>query len=272
MSDAENKITIEFKLEGAVRDAGLVRFADFATFVDGTLATLKALEREATQARHARIEYRITNLEIGSALLALEAIDVQEYRATEEFVATRLAEGLATVRDGLGDFAAFDAGVRASFVKMLSPLRRGVRSITANVGETRITITGHPGEKLLEFVEVGDESVAVGSFSGSVDALNVHGDHFFYLYPPAGPTKIKCVFDPAMLDDVRGVVKRYTTVYGLVEFVDPNPFPHRIIVDRLEPHPDPAELPTLSSLWGAFPHLTGGLDAAEFVQRGRDAQ
>jgi hypothetical protein len=270
MSEPENKIAIAFKLEGSSRDDGLVRFADFATFIEGTLAALRALERARTNQRHARIEYRITQLEVSSASLTIEAVDTPELRDTEQVVATRFAQGLAAVRDGLGDIAAFEPQVREALTRMLAPLKRGVRSITASFGETEIAIVGRT-DGLLTFGETTEESAAVASFSGSVDALNVHGDHFFYLYPAAGPTRIKCVFDASMLGKVRDAVKRYTTVRGLVEYAEPSPFPQRIIVEDLDPHPDPSTLPTMKSLWGKYPNLTRGLDAVAFIEQMRDA-
>jgi len=270
MSEPGRRIVIAFKLEGSSRDDGLVRFADFAAFIEGTLATLRAIERAETNQRHAKIEYRITQLEVSSAALAIEAVDTPQLRDTEHVVATRFAQGLAAVRDGLGEMAAFEPPVRDALARMLAPLRRGVRSITTNFGETEIAIVGRT-DGLLTLVEFKEETAAVGSFSGSVDALNVHGDHFFYLYPAAGPTRIKCVFDAAMLGKVRDAVKRYTTVTGLIEYAEPSPFPQRIIVEDLESHPDPDTLPSMKSLWGKYPNLTRGLDAVAFIEQMRNA-
>lgn len=270
MSEPETRTVIGFKLEGAPRDGGLVRFADFATFIEGALATLRALERAETKQHHAKIEYRITQLEIGSAALAIEAIHTPELSATGHVVATRLAQGLAAVRDGLGDVTALEPQVREAMTKMLAPLKRGVRSITTRFGETEVAIIGRSDTRLT-LITHADESAAVGSFSGSVDALNVHGDHFFYLYPIAGPSRIKCVFDAAMLGKVRDAVKRFTTVTGLVEYAELSPFPQRIIVEDLEPHPEPSQLPTMQSLWGKYPDLTRGLDAVEFIEQVRNA-
>jgi len=270
MAEPESKIPISFKLEGSPRDQGLVRFSDFATFVEGTLATLRALEREATNAAQAQIEYRVTQLEISSAAFALEAIDDPTTRETEKIIAARLVEGLAAVRDGLVGIAAFDPSVRNGLSKMLSPLRRGVQSVSALIGDTPVTLVGRAAAKI-RLAEVFEESAAVGSFSGSVDALNVHGDHFFYLYPPVGPTKIKCVFSPDLLDEVKSSIKRYVTIFGLIEYAEPSAFPVRIVVDRLVAHPPAVQLPSLSSLWGISPSA-GGPDEVIFVRHLRDAE
>jgi hypothetical protein len=271
MPEPADNVSIAFKLEGAAADNGLVRFSDFATFVAGALSALRSLEREMTNARTATIEYRITELEVGSASLTLEPIAAPDHPGLDQRVVERFAEGMAAVRDGLADLAPFGPAVRDAFGTMMSPLRRGVRSIAAVVGDTTISVVRSPAGAVT-VTTPSEESAAVGSFSGSVDALNVHGDHFFYLYPPAGPTRVKCVYAPALLESVRNAVKRYTTVHGLVEYAEPSSFPTRIIVDRIEAHPDERDLPTLADLWGSRPDLTGGLDEVDFVRRLRDVE
>lgn len=262
---------IAFKLEGAASDEGLVRFSDFAAFIDGALTTLRALERAETGSRHSRIEYRVTQLEIGSAVLALEPIETPELREIERRIVGRLVEGLSAVRDGLADITTFEPSVREGLNQMLAPLRDGLRSVTATVGDATIEIEGRR-DRVFERAQVDEEIAAVGWFSGSVDALNVHGDHYFYLYPPAGPTRIKCIFNPALLDQVKSAVKQYTTVYGLVEYTESSPFPTRIVVDRLEAHPDEGDLPTLTQLWGTAPNLTGDIDEVTYMRLLRDAE
>lgn len=270
MEEEERTTRIEFKLEGASRDEGLVRFSDFAAFVEGALATLRALERAETKSRRARIDYRITQLEVGSAVLAIEAVGGIELRQTEQRVALRFAQGLAAVRSGLDELAGIDPAVRDAMSRMLAPLGRGVKSINANVAGVTLSLTGKV-PSLLPAVGAGAESAAMGSFTGSIDALNVHDEPFFYLYPAAGPSRIKCVFDVAKLEKVREAVKRFTTVSGLIEFSDASPFPQRIIVEDVVALPDAASLPDMKSLWGKYPELTRGLDAVAFVDSLRDA-
>lgn len=271
MDEIVSQPEIAFSLDGSPSDEGLVRFADFATFVDGALATLRAIERAKTNSRQVKIDYRIIKLEVGSAALSIQAIDVPELRAIELHVAARLAEGLAAIRDGIPERAKLEPAVQDGLKKMLAPLRRGVRAIVANIGDVSIAISGEPDE-FLKLAGLDDETAAVGSFSGSIDALNVHGDYFFYLYPPIGPYRIKCVFANALLDDARASVKRYANVHGLIEYIAPSPFPTRIIVDSLSALPPEAEVPTLSKLWGISPNLTGDMDEIEFVRRLRDAE
>jgi hypothetical protein len=116
------------------------------------------------------------------------------------------------------------------------------------------------------------ETFSTGSYSGFVDALNVHKEPVFYLYPTIGP-RVACQFDPQwLLDQVRGAIRRYTTVYGLLEYAEGSPFPDRLVVDRIEVNPPVSELPTLASLHGIAPQLAGGVDSVTYVRRLRDAE
>jgi hypothetical protein len=269
MAEHDQTNAISFRLEGASRDEGLVRFADFAVFIEGTLLTLKAIERGATSKKQARVEYRVTQLEVGSAVLAIEPVTNAENHHLGAIVTTRFAQALSAVRDGVADAAGLEPAVRDAMKKMLAPLNRGVRSITANFGGTQISIAGR-ADDALAITKPEYQTSAVGSFSGSIDALNVHGDHFFYLYPVVGPTRVKCVFDSSLLGKVRDAVKCMTTVKGLVEYDDGNPFPQRIFVEEIQTHPAVAELPTMRSLWGKYPSLTGDVDPIAYLEEIRD--
>ena len=73
------------------------------------------------------------------------------------------------------------------------------------------------------------------------------------------------------MDDVRTALKKYVTVHGLMGYRIGNPFPISITVERFEINPPEQELPTLASLRGLAPDLTGGLSSEEYIRQLRDA-
>jgi hypothetical protein len=73
-----------------------------------------------------------------------------------------------------------------------------------------------------------------------------------------------------MLDEVRRALRRYVTVYGLTEYIKGMPYPYRIVVERLELHPD-VRPPSVRELIGIAPELTGGLPAETYIRSLRDA-
>jgi hypothetical protein len=258
---------IVFRLDGSRKDNGLVLAQDFVTFLENALGVLRRLERRQTgETRRTFVSYRIVDLEIGSALVELEAeapeaVDVG-------FVFSRFAEAVVAYRDG--NLASFDFDPRTaeSFENMMAPLNRSVRAIHVGVGGLDIEVVADEGRSLRLTREV--ENATVGSISGFVDAVNVHSEPVFYLYPTVGP-RVKCKFDRGILNDVRASLKRYTTAFGLLGYVEGNPYPVDIIVERVEVNPPAENLPTLRSMWGIAPELTGGLDSVSFVRQMRDA-
>lgn len=214
--------------------------------------------------------YKIVDLEIGSAVISLEAEAEAGSEVDAADVVGRFAEGVMAYRDGTLPMSRFDRETQQAFGQMLAPLRRSLRSFAMVVDEVEVVLASHELRPLQLRPE--SETAAVGSFSGFVDALNVHSDSVFYLYPTQGPTKISCTFDRGILEEVRSAIKRYTTVFGLLEYTEGSPFPSRIVVSRLEVNPPSNELPTLRSLVGIAPNLTRGVDAVTFVRRQRDAE
>lgn len=115
-------------------------------------------------------------------------------------------------------------------------------------------------------------SAAIGEETGFLDALNVHDELIFYLYPSGFSERVACYFTSELLDVVRPAVKHYVTVRGRMMYLPDSLFPSRVDVNALDIHAPPDKLPTLTSLIGAAPDLIGGLDSVTFVRRLRDAE
>lgn len=263
--------TLTFTLQGSSKDEGLVSARDFTTFLDGVIGALQAIERGVTRQRRSVLDYRITQLEIGSAIIAFEPIAETESNGLRETVTTRFAEGFAAVRDGIADRSSLEPGALRGFSKMLAPLKRSVRQITAAIDGVEIVV--YAGGNGAGFqLQSPVEGASVGSYAGFLDALNVHRTEVFYLYPPVGPNRVACEFEDRLIDEVRNSLRRYVTVHGLIEYTRASAFPVRIVVDRIEANPDPGAGTRISELWGIAPNLTNGVDSVSFVRSIRDAE
>jgi hypothetical protein len=263
--------TLLFTLKGPPEDEGLVRAGDFMTFLEGVIGALRAIERGATRQKRAMLEYRITQLEIGSATIGFEPVVEGDAETLPAFVVTRFAQAFAAVRDGVADRASFDAGAFEALNKMVAPLKRGVRSITAQIDGTEISL--HAGTNGKGFrLDAPVEGASLGSYAGFLDALNVHRTEVFYLYPPVGPSRVPCEFNMSLIDEVRDSLRQYVTVHGLIEYTKQSAFPARIVVDRIEINPLSKEAVRISDLWGIAPNLAGGVDSVSFVRSLRDAE
>jgi hypothetical protein len=260
----EDTVVLSIRLEGRAQDEGLVRANDFALFLTRTLALLRRLEGGAPE-----IIYRIVELEIGSAAVALRA-DAPAPSSDPRRIVGKFVEGFAALRDGRLKQLPFDSDTKEAFLELSAPLRRSLRLIHVGTADTNVDIMSRDVHEPISLAPQ-DERHSVGRYSGFVDAINVHGDPVFYLYPSSGDPKIRCRFDRSLIDDARAALKRYTTVYGLLQYGEGSVHPARIDVDRLVVNRDARDLPTLRSLYGKYAGLTDGLSSVEYVRHLRDA-
>lgn len=268
MASDPQSVRLSFRLEGSKADDGLVRVQDFVRFLEKSIEALRHLERAEIQAN--RLVYRITSLTTGSAAVEIEASGLQVPEGLPRRVVSRFVESALAVQVGGLEFASLEPELQETLSELVAPLRRNLRraqivsdGAVADLSREQLAGQLRPASIV---------AAAVGSVSGFIDAVNVHEDSVFYLYPTSGATRIACAFDRTqLLDTVRQALKRYTRVFGLQEFTLGSPFPQRIAVDRVEINPREDELPTLASLWGTAPRLTGGVDSVTYVRRQRDA-
>lgn len=93
-------------------------------------------------------------------------------------------------------------------------------------------------------------SPAMGSVSGKVEQLGVHGKFTFVLFPPVPGSEITCTFQPKDFDQVASSVKHQVTVYGTLHYGLGQSFPVLADVDHIEQEPDDDELPSLLDMEG----------------------
>lgn len=256
---------LKFKLKGSSQDGELVRAEDFAAWINGVLSCLEELGRGL----RAEPVLTITGLSIGSAILELDIASnddgVSATTLRSEFVA-----GFDYLRSGRLGEAGFAPETRRAFESLLKPMRRQLRNAELQADGTRLALSA-ADLPLLGQRQLGG-SAQLGKIAGFVDAINVHNTPVFYLYPTTGPKRVKCTFDLQHLADVRDSLKRYATVYGLLEYVEGSAFAESIAVESVRPSPPEDELPTLASLWGTAPKLGGDSDSVVVVRRLRDAE
>ena len=157
-----------------------------------------------------------------------------------------------------------------SFGDLVAPLRTNLAEINVRTADEEFTLTRVVEERYGTYLERGTASE--GRATGYVDAVNVHDELVFYLYPTLLPGRIACHFGREMLDVVRRSIKKYVTVEGLLLYEGGRLAPKRVDAHRIVVHPAPDSLPTLRSLLGLAPDLTDGLDSVTYVKRIRDAQ
>jgi hypothetical protein len=257
---------LRFTLKAEGDDDAAVDASDFSAFLSSLLTCLKALETETNA--QAPVEYKVVDLEIGSAAIELRPVSTGDLDKSASEVARSFSSGFSALQRDEIRRAPFSRGTKEKFLALTKPLRRTTRAIEFKGIDEDIVLSRRVPVRDLPATKT--EAVARGSLKGNIDALNVHSRPVFYIYPRSGPTRVRCTFDPHLLDALREAIKRNTTVFGLVEYEAGSAFPAKMYVERVEINPPDTELPTLASFWGAAPNLTGGKSTQDYIDSLRD--
>lgn len=258
---------LEFHLEGDPRKDGQVLARDFVEFLGNVLNTLRQLEIE--RGKKPSIGYRIVDLELGSAIVALEpeAEDLTDAPA----ILSDFLDGFAAVRDRTLHTKRFAPATQKAFRSLAKPLSAShLRLVSVRAASRNVELRSETGPALRAIT--APDVHAMGLMSGFIDAINVHREPLFFLYPEVGPSRVRCVFDRSMLDEVRAALKRFVTVRGMIEYPEGSPFATRVTVEHIDVHPREPDLIPLEALFGSVPTLTGDLDSVAYVRQQRDAQ
>ncbi len=258
--------TLRFRLKGAPGAERSIDAGDLSDFLVSLLRCLKRLEEESLP--QALVQYRVVDLGVGSARLAIEPRSKSDANRSANIVARSFESGIGALVNGKIGETNFERRTKESFLGLLKPLSQETHTIEFTGLQDHVLKRRSLLENVLPRKIAG---TSIGSVSGRIQALNVHRNPVFYLYPP-GSARVACTFVADLLPDVLGAVEQHATVHGATEYEPDNPFPSRVEVDRLEVHPPDEALPALSDLYGAVPNLTGGTEGAAFIRALRDAE
>lgn len=266
-----NSSYIELRLEGSPNDEGKIRINEFIEVLSIVRICLQKLDKHISKDRKPSAFYRIKDLKSGSASITIEAVP---YKPKEAIVILdRFVDSIYAIQEQnklpewfkdkelLEDFK----GLTSQFKKHISNIEIKKDGKTIQIKkqlETNI-------EKILgEIVYIGK-----GSITGHLDIINVHiiNLNYFYIYPPIGPTKIRCDFKEELLNKIKQGIKRYVNVIGTLHYRKGEAFPAQIEVEDIQVYPSENELPTLGSLRGMAPDITGKLDSVAFIRKLREA-
>jgi len=137
-------------------------------------------------------------------------------------------------------------------------------------GDTEIPVSALAKSFDLAF---GSDERETGSVSGMLEQINLHANqNVFTIYRASNMPKLRCVFAKDLRQEAIGAVGKHVTVFGQLKYkarLDGGR-PFEMKVTSIEVHPPDDELPTLMSLFGIAPDLTGNQSSEDYVRRLRD--
>lgn len=265
---------IELKLRGSPDDEGKLRIDEFVEVLERVRVCLQKLDKHISSTRKITMFYRIKQLSSGSASVVIEAVPYKP-RKNKSLIRTPVLDRFAESIDSIQQQCKLpnwfkDKELLEDFKGLTSQFKKHVSSIEIRSNGKTFVIT-----KQLEtnIHKILGELIytSKGTVAGYLDAINVHGIYYFFVYPSIGSTRIRCNFKEGLLTKIRQGIKRYVNVFGVLHYRQGEAFPTEIDAEDIEIYPKEDELPTLGSLRGMAPGMTGDLDSVAFVRKLREA-
>lgn len=255
------------RLQGADEDAGFADFGDFTRFCDTVRKCLRRVERVVT-GRTNRVRFRVTDLRIGSAQATVEPVtkgSVSRDAGLE--VVSSFRETVGAIERGEDINAGYGYDDLRAFRELVDPLKWRAKGVFIGQAELTSRFAANIDELL------GRGEPAEGTISGVIQRLNVHNKREFFLYPVGETQAVCCAFAEQQMEDVRSGIERYVTVSGTLYYAPDAVTPFRVQVETVAVHPDPEDMPPITSLRGSFgKDALGGKTSVEYVRALRDEQ
>ncbi len=255
--------TLQFRLEAA-KPGRAVDARDFRDLVSAALECLTHLEKELGSA--VSVAYPLVGLEFGSASLTIQPESKGDQNSTAGTISAHFERGFAALTKNQLSATDFAKQTQESFWRLQKPLKNkmGVVIFTG-------TNTYRMDSALVVRIQRTKKKVgkATNSVSGRIEALNIHNQRTFLVYPVIGP-RVKCEFPETLLDRVFHALGRHVTVHGTSDADASALFPKTIAVSKIDVHPK-SDQPKLRDFLGSIPDLTGGVDSVALVRALRDA-
>lgn len=260
------KRTISVQLKGMEKDNGDV---EFSTFIQQLDIIKKALSETRKLVSNQAVSYfKVVDLQHKSpAKIILEAVptDVKFVQETE-LIVDKFFRSIDEVVNNIYP-QDFRYETFQSF-KNITSLREKNK-----LSEISISRNGSEQTQLDNFSEkiesiMGEDEKEFGSYTGHLEALNIHRQNLIYIYPSSQLPKLKCRFSSDLKEKILRAVGHYVTVFGEKKYKPKvhSSAPYEMKVIDIEVHPLESEITKLKDLKGRYPEITEGKSSEEYVR------
>lgn len=259
-----NRITL--KLRGLDEDNGDVRLNDFVQELQILKNALTETQKLISENNFAY--FKIVGLQKNSpAQVVLEAVPLkEEYSPYADALVDAFFSNITDIENNRYP-ARFTHETFDSYSQLTSlrEKKKLTEIVISRDGETPNYLPDF--SKKIEGI-MGEDDYEIGSYSGMLDAINIHNQNIFYIYPTSHLPKLKCVFSSELKIDAVKAIGKYVTVSGQKRSMSNihESHPYEMRVRKIEIHPDDGELPSLRDLKGIAPNITDNQSSESFIR------
>ncbi|MBZ5678028.1 MAG: hypothetical protein LAP61_27605 [Acidobacteriia bacterium] len=270
MAETRKPQRITITLKGSEPDSGDVRFSEFLEQLDAIKEALRQTERVVSGNQEQSIYYRVVDLSHSSpSRVVLEPVYPEN---------AAIRRRLAVVPD------TFTSAIKTLQSRRKPPARADLamlesyRPLGVSKNITQVKIASSPKKIVIidqaftEDVEkaIGPDIFSAGSVSGRLERVNLHNALSFDIFPPVGPSRVRCHFSEADRQTVKLALDNFVTVKGRLRYKTWDKHPHAIDVKVIDIHEPDSELPSIDDMRGLAPDSTGGLSSEDFIRAIRE--
>ncbi len=244
---------------------------DFESVLRALLSSYELLRRTAHRVvgdRASQLSWRLSGLQEGSALTQVRT------SATKEVSDLDLFEIAETYTRDLGDPA---RRLPVDDVPLLRELLLGLERTNSGslIAENQSSkdptaaVVVNPQDTLRQLnVLAPARHEVIGSVTGRLESLNVHAKREAALYNELDRRRVVVSFPESDYDRIHAALRSRVEIFGVIT-EDADGRPLRMRMEDIEAFRADDDLPTLGSLAGGLPDLTGGASPEEYLESNR---
>lgn len=266
-NDATSRATVVLRL-GITGELGKM---DFATVLSALEAGYELLQRTAQRVlgdRAEQLRWQLTGLQESSAITLISTAETEDVNTREiKEVAETYTRDLTNPVDRLPPD---DIPILREALARLQKTKSGgllAELVDSSRPDDMVILDPDAALPLLN-VAPPVPNYVIGSVTGMLESLNVHGKREAAVYNELDRRRVVVSFAEPDYDRVHGALRRRVEVFGAVQ-EDADGRPLRVRMQDIELLLTDDDLPTLASIAGSMPDLTGGATAAEHLARNR---
>lgn len=217
--------------------------SEFSTVCNSLYACLKNLGRCIGK----KSEFAVSDLRMGSAVMEIEP-DAAKEGAIE--VVDLFRDTISALEQGRQIDNRLDYGALSCFRGFVGVARS--TDVSLKIGT--VTLTNDFADNLSALLDPVSKSK--GSVSGRLEAIMLHRQRVFKLYPPITQEEIDCNFQHSELARVLDAVEKQVTVFGTLHYAQTKIFPVRVDVDDFEIVERDTSIPSLLEAKGLLSNIS----------------
>ena len=259
--------TLRFQVQG---ELGSITLSGFLGQIQDHLHMLKEYDLAISHESRASLEWLITDVSKGS--LIVEIIS-RSNLADKDFgsdVTKAYFTGWERIEnDGASPPYLTERGIKAARRIAQRIGRGGMSGIVVSGPDRRVTISERASENIKVLLPEQDESL--GSAEGTLEMISIHRGRRFVIYHSRTKKAIHCDIpsESDLLDQARDALGNRVVVGGRLH-TNARGEPVRISVEELRTLSEESRLPSIASLGGRYPDITGDLTTEEYIRSIRE--